>query len=102
MHCPTAVGGIGSSNSQAGIAHICLSCNGHAVTSKRVLYAHTAGRSNKEGTEHVKCVQGYRVHLEIWKVLLEDCRWVGMSGPLDPTNFNPSRSTMLSVTFHCF
>ena len=76
--------------------------DGHAVTSKRVLLAHKAGRTNQEGTEHVKCVQGYRVHLEIWKVLLEDCRWVGMSGPLDPTNFNPSRSTMLSFTFHCF
>lgn len=46
-------------------------------------------------------MQGYRVHLELWKVLLEDVRWVGMSGPLDPTKFNPSRSIIISYTLHC-
>lgn len=52
-------------------------------------------------------VQGYRVHLEMWKVLLEDCRWVGMTGPLDPTLFNPSRwvvsqSALTTAASSCF
>ena len=39
-------------------------------------------------------LQGYKVQLELWKVLLEDSRWRGMTGPFDPTKFNPSRSVL--------
>lgn len=36
--------------------------------------------------------QGYRLQLELWKVLLEDSRWIGMEGPMAPSQFNPARS----------
>ena len=45
----------------------------------------------RQGSRLSYNLQGYRVQLEIWKVLLEDSRWFGMTGPLDPAKFNPSR-----------
>ncbi|DBA96280.1 TPA: hypothetical protein ACH3X3_002462 [Trebouxia sp. C0006] len=35
--------------------------------------------------------KGYRLQLELWKVLLEDSRWIGMEGPMAPSQFNPAR-----------
>ncbi len=36
-------------------------------------------------------VQGFKVQVELWKILHEDPRWLGAQGPLAPTRFNPDR-----------
>jgi len=36
-------------------------------------------------------VQGFKVQVELWKILHEDPRWLGARGPLAPTRFNPDR-----------
>ncbi len=36
-------------------------------------------------------VQGFKVQVELWKILHEDPRWLGAQSPLAPTRFNPDR-----------
>lgn len=41
---------------------------------------------------YVLCwIQGWRLNLDIWKVLLDDPRWVDQTGELAPCKFNPDR-----------
>lgn len=36
-------------------------------------------------------LQGWRLNLDIWKVLLEDPRWVDQTAEFAPGRFNPDR-----------
>ena len=37
-------------------------------------------------------MQGWRLNLDIWKVLLDDPRWADQTAELCPLKFNPDRS----------
>ena len=39
--------------------------------------------------------QGYKVHLELWKSIEEDARWLTQQGDFAPTKFNPDRYAWL-------
>lgn len=45
--------------------------------------------------------QGYRVQLELWKILLDDCRWNNMDGPWAPSVFNPARQVTPDLPCEC-
>ena len=53
----------------------------------------------------MRCKQGHKIQLELWKVLQEDPRWLGQAGALDPANFNPDRLACYVLQSHvldCF
>ena len=40
-------------------------------------------------------MQGYKVHLELWKSIEEDARWWDQQGDFAPAKFNPDRYAWL-------
>ena len=63
-------------------------CHGHASEMKLNPVCVTNCR---EAKAVLLFVQGYKLALEMWKVLEEDQRWAGLTGDFAPDVFNPDR-----------
>ncbi len=73
------------------------------LTSTLCVFANAVTSDELSGKATWLCmwVQGFKVQVELWKILHEDPRWLGAQGPLAPTRFNPDRWVALHDHRQC-